>query len=136
MSKIKWKYVSPLKDDTAVEEAELKYCFKLPEDLKQCLEKNNAGVPNLCTFDLNGEKERVFGGLLSFNKDDVDSFYDYVDFFKKESDSSLKMFPFAIDPAGNFFCVYNNKIIMYFHETESIVKISDTFSEFLDMLYK
>ncbi len=47
----------------------------------------------------------VFGGLLSFNKEETDSFFDYVTLFEKESGKRLKMFPFGLDPAGNFFCI-------------------------------
>ena len=43
--------------------------------------------------------------LLSFNKGDADSVYDYIGLFKNEDGTKLKMFPFGLDPFGNFFCV-------------------------------
>lgn len=51
----------------------------LPDDLKECLAENNAGVPSLPAFDLGEKKEMVFGGLLSFNEGDMDSFY--IDYY-------------------------------------------------------
>ena len=132
---LEWKYVSPLKEGTEVDVLELKYRFRLPDDLKECLAKNNAGVPSLSTFDLGENEEMVFGGLLSFNEGDIDSFYDYASIFEQADGKGLKMFPFALDPAGNFFCIENGKVVLYDHETDKTTVICDTFTEFLDMLY-
>lgn len=114
---------------------ELKYHFMIPDDLKECIIKNNAGVPSLSTFDFGENNAMVFGGLLSFNEGETDSFFDYVNIFEKEDGKSLKMFPFALDPAGNFFCVENGKIVLYKHEEDRTIVICDTFSDFLNMLY-
>ena len=77
----------------------------------------------------------VFGGLLSFNEGEMDSIYDYVSIFEKADGKGLRMFPFALDPAGNIFCVENNRIVLYNHEEDKTVVIADTFSAFLTMLY-
>lgn len=132
---ITWKYVSPLKDSSEVDVLELKYCYMLPEDLKECIVKNNAGVPSSSTFDLGENKEMVFGGLLSFNEGDVDSIYDYISLFETDDGKGLKMFPFALDPAGNFFCIENGKVVFYDHEMDKTTVICNTFTEFLNMLY-
>lgn len=135
MANLEWKYVSPLKNCKELDDLELKYLFRLPDDLKECIEEHNAGVPSLSTFNLRDNKDMVFGGLLSYNEGDVDSFYDYVSIFEKDNGKRLKMFPFALDPAGNFFCIENNKVVLYCHETDEIVEISETFSDFLKMLF-
>lgn len=135
MANLEWKYVSPLKEGTEVEVLELKYRFMLPDDLKECLAENNAGVPSLSTFDFGENKEMVFGGLLSFNEGDADSFYDYVGLFEKQDGKSLRMFPFALDPAGNFFCIEDGMIVLYNHETDESLKICRSFTDFLEMLY-
>ena len=127
--------MSPLKDSSEVDVLELKYCYMLPEDLKECIVKNNAGVPSLSTFDLGENKEMVFGGLLSFNEGDVDSIYDYISLFETDDGKGLKMFPFALDPAGNFFCIENGKVVFYDHEMDKTTVICNTFTEFLNMLY-
>ena len=136
MANLEWKYVSPLKEKTEVEVVEIKYHFELPDDLRKCLTEHNAGVPSLSTLDFGKNKGMVLGGLLSFNKDDADSFYDYVDLFEQKDGKGLKMFPFALDPAGNFFCVKDNKIVFYNHETDQTVMICETFTQFLNMLYR
>lgn len=135
MSNLTWKYVSPLKEGSEVDVLELKYCFALPEDLKECIMLNNAGTPSISTFDIGNNKGMVFGGLLSFNKEDVDSIYDCLRLFETDEGKHLKMFPFAIDPAGNFFCVKDNKIVFYNHETDNFIIISDNFTDFLNSLY-
>lgn len=135
MGKLKWKYISLLKDDTELENIEIMYHFPIPSDLKECIKRYNAGVPSLTTYDIGTDKEKIFGGLLSYNKGDMDSFFDYVSIFEKSDKNSLNMFPFGLDPAGNFFCIENNKVVLYCHETDKTVVIAATFTEFLHMLY-
>ena len=65
----------------------------------------------------------------------MDNFYDYVALFERKDGKGLKMIPFALDPAGNFFCVENGKIVFYNHETDDTETICDTFKEFLNKLY-
>lgn len=137
MKNILWKYEKPLADGRILEEIEKKYNFFIPEDLKQAIIKHNGGVPDLCRFDLGKEKEKVFGGFLSFFADAIDSFFEFVDLFVNESNDSLELFPFGLDPAGNFFCVDREKnIVFWFHEIEDcVIKICDSFSDFLELLY-
>lgn len=135
MSNIVWKYVSPLKDENAIKKIEEKYCFAIPEDLKECIIHNNAGVPSVSTFDLEAKKGMVLGGLLSYNKGDLDSIYDYIDLFECSECKKLKMLPFALDPAGNFICIKDNAIVFYDHETDKTQKISNSFTDFLKSLY-
>lgn len=135
MVNIEWKYVSPLKEGTEVEVIELKYHYRIPDDLKTYLVSKNAGVPSQCSFDMDNRRDMVFGGLLSFNVSDVDNFYDYVVLFEDEDKKGLKMFPFALDPAGNFFCIKDNKVVIYNHETGSTQYICENFTQFLKMLH-
>ena len=53
------------KEDTTIEILELKYHFMIPDDLKECIIKNNA-VPSLSAFDFGENNAMVFGGLLTF----------------------------------------------------------------------
>lgn len=135
MQNLKWKYVNPLKEGSEVDMLELKYCYKLPEDLKKCITENNAGVPSLPTFDLGKSAGMVFGGLLSFNDGDINCIYDYIYLFETKNGKRLKMFPFGLDPAGNFFCVEDNKIVFYNHETDGTTVICNTFTQFISMLH-
>ena len=135
MSNIQWKYVVPLRTGKEIEALETRYSYSLPEDLKACVRAHNAGMPSLSKFDLGETKEMVFGGLLSFNEGDDDSVYDIIGRFEVEQGKRLSMFPFGIDPFGNFYCVKESKVVFYDCEIEKTRVISDTFSDFLNMLY-
>lgn len=135
MSKVEWKYVSPIQNDADIDALEIKYHYALPSDLKECIVKNNAGMPNPAKFDTAKSKNMVFGGLLSFNEGDADSVYDYVDLFLLQDGRSLKMFPFGLDPFGNFYCIKEKKVVFYDQEEERAEVIADTFTKFLEMLH-
>ena len=135
MVNIEWDCVRPLKMGTEVDVLEVRYLFKLPADLKECIKEHNGGIPFPYTFDFGQNKGKVFGGLLSFNEGDADSFYDVVSRFETP-DKKLTMFPFGVDPAGNLLCVKDDKIVFYYTETEESFFISKTFTDFLDMLYE
>lgn len=130
MKEIIWKYVSPLQSSAVLTEFEEKYSIKIPEDLRKCIIENNAGTPSSKCFDLPSEKDKVFGGLLSFNEGEPDNIYDNIIFYKAK-----KALPFATDPAGNFLCVKDNKIFYYDHELDSFTELADTFTAFLTMLH-
>lgn len=136
MVNIQWKYVSPLKEGTEVECLEIKYHYPLPEDLKKCIEKYNGGIPTPEVLDFSENKNKVFGGLLSFNEGEDDNIYDFVELFENKEKTGLTMFPFGIDPAGNFYCVKDKKIVFYNHETNQTVPICDTFTQFIKMLHE
>lgn len=135
MANIEWADVKPLKTGTEVDVLEIKYLFMLPADLKECIKKNNGGMPFPYSFDVGKNKGMVFGGLLSFNESDTDSFYDVVGRFETP-DRKLTMFPFGVDPAGNLLCVKNGEIVLYYSETEEPFFVSKSFSDFLNMLYE
>ena len=135
MSTLKWKYVSPLKRGSEVDVLELKYCYRIPDDLRECIERNNAGVPSLTLFDMDKNRRIVFGGLLSYNEGDMDSIYDYLRLFEIEGGKRLKMLPFALDPAGNFFCIKDNKVVFYDHEVDKETVICNSFSELINKLH-
>lgn len=133
---IRWENVSSLRDLNAINKLEEKYSCRLPSDLKECLKQNNAGTPFPYQFDIGDKKDFVFSGLLSFNDDDVDCIYDFIDSFI-ETDGKLKLFPFGLNPFGDFFCVrlQDDKIVMWEHEFESAFVIAGSFTEFLNMLH-
>lgn len=135
MSKIEWKYVSPIKNDTDIDVLEIKYHFPLPADLKNCIVKNNGGMPDPAKFDIEGSKDRIFGGLISFNKNDIDNIYDFINLFVLQDGSGLKMFPFGLDPFGNFYCIKDNNIVFYDHESDKDEVICESFSRFVNLLH-
>lgn len=135
MKEIKWKYVIPLKQKNILETLEEEYCFPIPSDLKECITQNNGGSPAPFKFDLNERKGMIFGGLLSFNKDDDDSFFDIINIFQFYGSGKTFMFPFGSDPFGNFFCIQDGSVVFFDHETNNTIFISDSFTHFLNMLY-
>lgn len=135
MSKIEWKYVSPIKNEADIDVLEIKYHYALPADLKKCIVKNNGGMPNPSKFDAGGSINRIFGGLLSFNESDTDNIYEFINLFALQDGSGLKMFPFGLDPFGNFYCIKDNNIVFYNHESDKSEVICESFSRFINLLH-
>ena len=133
MANMSWKYVSPLKDTTAIDKIEKKYHYELPAEFKACVLQNNAGMPSRSILKC-PENEYVFGGLISFNKDDLDSIYEFIKPFEVDDGKKVKLFPFGLDPFGNFYCFDNGKVMFYDHETDQSKTIAKSFAEFLDKL--
>ena len=69
-----WKYQSELSDDGVFEEIAKKYGLDVPEDLKALIKEANGATPDKTRVVI-GNKERVFGALLSFNEGDPDDVY-------------------------------------------------------------
>ena len=134
--KVTWKYVHGLKKEAAADLLEIKYCFRLPDSLKECIKKHNGGMPVPSKADSQSGNKYVFGGLLSFNEGDDDSVYDFISMFKEENGNGLKMFPFGLDPFGNFFCVKKDgSVVFWNHEDESEDRISSSFDDFIAHLH-
>ncbi len=108
----------------------------LPESLKACIMEHNAGMPVPSKIDSQSGSKYVFGGLLSFNKGDADSVYDYIGLFKNEDGTKLKMFPFGLDPFGNFFCVKKDgSVVFWNHEDGAEEQVSPSFDDFVASLH-
>lgn len=130
---MEWKYV---KQTTADKINYVEKCCEihLPEDLKEFILQYNNGRPIKSTFDSERTKGLEIKKLLSYNEDDKESIYTFLEVIRSENKS---LFPVASEPAGDFICLdtSNNKIVHYNHETTSIEFISNSFSEFIKKLY-
>lgn len=133
MNKIEWKYAIPLEDESTLIKFQIANAVELPNDLKKCIQTNNAAMPNKNIYDTPTTKERTMQSLLSFNSNDEGNVYSYLDIFKK--DGLLTMVPFATDAFGNFLCVKNNEIVLWLHETETTEFVANSFNGFVNMLY-
>ncbi|KAE9534121.1 hypothetical protein A1D25_07135 [Ursidibacter arcticus] len=131
MKDINWKYVKPLENHNIITEFENQHNVLIPEDLKSIIKQFNNGRPSLNQFDIPSEKGKVFKKLLSFNTNDTENVFDFLDI---ETDIT-SLIAFASDPSGNLICLKDNKIFYWKHETDEIEKIADTFSELLENLY-
>jgi cell wall assembly regulator SMI1 len=132
MADIVWKYVKSLVNDTAIDDFERKFGIQFPDDLKKCLKMNNGGRPILNVFDTKESQERVMGSLLSFNIGDSDNIYSVFSVLQKENKNCL---PFARDPAGNFLCTLQGKVVFWLHETNTYEYVAESFTAFLEKLY-
>ena len=130
MNNINWKYVIPLENKEEIQEIEKKYSVLLPNDLKGCIENNNAGYPNKNIFDTEVSKEKIFKDLISYNSEDEENIYQFEELFR------MTLIPFGLDPSGNVLCLDDDKkVILYLHETQEKEFVADNFSEFLNKLY-
>lgn len=132
MKNMNWKYVKQLVKKNSIEEFEEKNGIKFPQDLKDCLIKNNGGRPFLKYYDIGNEKNKEFKTLLSFNEKDIENIYKY---FPLDS-SDKTIIPFASDSAGNFFVIKNSSIGLWDHELDKVYILASTFSEFLEKLHE
>lgn len=134
MKNITWAYSIPLTNKKAIEEFQNTNGVKLSADLIKCINDNNGGMPDLNIFDTDKTKGRTIKALLSFNSEDEENIYTYLDLFRK--DGVLKMIPFAIDSFGNFICLEGDKVVVWLHETDTKEFSAKNFAEFLESLYK
>ena len=126
-----WKYQSKLLDDGVFGEITKKYDLVVPEDLKILIKEANGATPNKTNVVI-GNKERVFGSLLSFNVGDPDDVYTVLDSIEYKS-----FIPFGVDPFGNYYCYHVKKQEVYFwdHEENRMERSGYNLKEFLESLY-
>ncbi|HDR7871966.1 MULTISPECIES: SMI1/KNR4 family protein [Bacillus] len=161
MGDIEWKYA----DDSVTEEFIRKIGglmgIKFPKDYIDCAKENHgANVMPYC-MDVEGI-ERVFGSLLSFDKESSD--YIVNDYYNYRATLPNCVVPFGVDPAGNLICFdykehEENPIVVFWEhegawEKEALMKsegiteeeaeevarenlfyIAADFTEFLNKLY-
>mgnify|MGYP004524959015 CR=1 FL=1 len=133
VNKIIWDFTLSLEDDSILDNFEIDYAYRIPEDLKKLIRENNAGIPEQNIFD-SPKEGMVFAGLLSFNKNDEETVYMVLNNFI--INGKLEMIPFGTDGFGNIFCLKCNKVVLWNHENEDIKIIADSLSNFLEMLHK
>ena len=125
-----WKYVKPTTLEK-ISHVEKMIDAHLPDNLKTIVLVNNNGRPEKDCFDTESNQVLQFKQLLSFNEEDVENIYAYIDFIKKEN-----IFPFADDPSGNLICLDKEKIILWNHETNEKEFIADSLEDFINSLYE
>lgn len=133
---IDWMYVHPLKSPSLIEEFEKQFNFNFPNEYKECVLKYNDGFPsNKYKFDTEKTREHVFKTLLSFNKKDEETIWN----FNNINDEYLRntYIAFAIDFYENkiAFNKDDNSIHLIYHETNDISYVADSFSSFINSLY-
>lgn len=125
-----WKYVKTTSLDK-IQAVEKEYGISLPQDLISLLLESNNGRPEKSLFQVIGI-ERVFKKLLSYNKEDRENIYPYIEILRNEDS---KLFPIASDPSGNFICLYEGNIVFWEHESGKKQYICDTITDLLTLLH-
>ncbi len=131
MSSITWKFSSHVDRETVVKVAR-DNGFSLPEDLIMLIMEGNNGIPSVKHFDSVGAKEHLIKTLLSYNSADIENVYGAIDVLKE---SKFRLYPIANDPAGNLLCLSPQGIVLWNHENDTIDKVANSVSDFLNQLY-
>lgn len=136
MSKLNWIGIKQLKDSDSIESFEKEYGINLPEELKGYIIQYNGGSPNLDVLKTAKGKEVQIKLLLSYNKDDIETIYKCINYFKDNYNNQL--LPFASEDSGDYFCINikTKEVILWHHEGDVIETVSSSLEEFFDNLYE
>lgn len=128
-----WKYKINLRDIEVFDKIQKLQQIFIPEEVKELIMEANAATPEKYHFMVGG-KEKALGAILSFNEkeSDTDTIYTALKVVKDKN-----LFPFAIDPFGNYLCIDRKQgtVIYWEHETEDIFSTKKNLTEFLKALY-
>ena len=142
MSKINWQSVKNKPSMEMVGEIEKYFGIKFPKDYIECILANDGGHPSRNVFFVN-DKEESINNLLTV----TDNKYSGIINVAQQVSDRLedKIIPFGRDAGGNLICFdYRNNmppsVVFWDHEKafletdNAIVKIADTFTQFLNNL--
>jgi len=161
MNTIDWQFADEPVSKNYVEKIGIELGFNFPKDYIHCAAENNGANAEPELF-LVGNKEKVFGTLLSFDNESDEFIVDVYNRYNKTLPN--KVVPFAFDPAGNLICFdykghKDNPVIVFWeHDNawekemlmneekitkeqaeelarENIFYVAATFTEFLDKLH-
>ena len=125
---VKWINYVPL--ENTFNEIERRIDFKLPKDLKYIIKDFNKGSPAPNKIPLDNGKFAIFDRLLSFNINETFTVYSSI----TEEMKKQKIIPFGVTDKNNLVCIKDKSIILYNVEHNVEKKISENFSDFLNML--
>lgn len=128
-----WKYKIDMKNLQAFADVEKFRGILIPEELKNFVAEHNAATPSRHHFMVRAT-ERVFGAVLSFEKNETEADTVYP---ALEAVEDKNLLPFAIDPFGNYICYQlNEKQIVYWdHENDAVTTTGKSLKEFIESLY-
>ena len=141
ISELKWMKMEseflPTEDD--VKKTEDKLNFKFPKDFIEIMMENDGASPSIRTFDVDNDEDCV-NNLLSFDEESIQSILYAYDVICNRGNKNI--YPIARDPFGNYICYKktasgDTQVVFWNHENpEKIVKLCDSFSDFLNLLYE
>ncbi|MBC1552142.1 SMI1/KNR4 family protein [Listeria booriae] len=107
MGKVEWQFADEAVSLAGIIAIQEYLGIKFPNDYVECVQINNGASLEPELFELETGAEKVFGTLLSFDKDSDEFILDVFDDYKATLPADV--IPFAFDPAGNLICFdYNN----------------------------
>ncbi len=127
---MEWKFVKKTNIDN-IRKVENQTGFSIPEELKKVILDYNSGYPTFSCYDTINEQGKEIKKLLSFNEEDSENIYMFLNFYKE-----TKLFPFADDSAGNLICLDTSNVVLWNHETAQKTYIANSVTEFLSNLYE
>lgn len=140
---VKWINTEPI-DISYIRKTEEQLGIKFPEDYVQCVLINNGGIPDPQIFDVEGRRgPDVFQRLLNHDPKSKSYIVEFCPEYIEHLPDGV--YPFAIDPFGNFICFdyrshkENPSIVFWDHEkpdNENIYPVCRSFTELLNKLYE
>lgn len=129
--KLDWDYKIDLEDEGVFSNIEKSRDITIPDNLKKLIIAENGASPKRYCFML-GNNEKMFGAVLSFNKDDIDTVYTALEVVEDRN-----LLPFGIDPFGNYICLNldSGEVEFYDYETEKVESTGNKLDAFLESLY-
>lgn len=128
-----WKYKIDVSDPDVFEEIEKDCGISFPKELKDFILETNGATPSKYKF-MVGNNERVFGAVLSFNRNEIDTDSVFTALAVIEDKSLI---PFGIDSFGNYICysLKDNAVVFWDHETGNAVSTGKALTDFIESLY-
>ena len=125
------KYVKPLKDKEAIEALFAEHGAKIPQGFTDFFVKYNGGRPLDNTCVLKDGSERVVNSFLSFNEEDKENVYKAI---RRVGGDNQRLIPFAGDPAGNYYCLLDGRVVFWSHEDGEIIEAAESLEAFYHAL--
>lgn len=125
------KYIKPIKNQDAIELFQEQLGFKLPHEYISFIKINNGGRPDLNVIVLKSGVEKVVNKFLSFNESDKENIFSAKG---RTEEDDKELVPFAVDPAGNYYCFKRDEVFFYNHEDGELQFAADSFSDFIGLL--
>lgn len=131
-----YKYVKPVKSAKLLDDYENLTGYELPKNYRNFVIEFNGGRPERKGFSTSAGESRELKSFLSFNPDDKETVWQAYERLKNEFNG--RYLAFAIDNFGNLICfdINENSVIFLNHENLSVEYVTDSFTSFLNMLYK
>ena len=117
-----------------IERLERQLKINLPDDYKEQIGSINGQGYTNSYVPHKSLGEIPYSRNVSLNKRDK---YNIYDIYGKVIEDK-RYFPFANTGTGNYYCfdLHKNNVVLWLHETETIVYLCDTFSELMRKIWR